>query len=719
MQQTQGSRRALSVLKWSGIVVASLLVVLLLFLALVDWNAMKRPFERVASNALGRPVSIAGDLDVDPWSWTPRLAASGITLGNAAWDDQKSKPTMAKIERLEVRMKLLPLLKGDVVLPFVNVTRPQVYAHRKSSGRANWDFGSEDKGAERNQPPHLPVVRELIVEDGKLELVDEERNLVFRGTVETHEKPDGDAKPFHLVGDGELNGKPFDADVSGGPLRGLDAGDPYPFTLDVHASDIRVEAQGVVPKPFDLATVQLTFKASGNDLADLYYLTGLAIPNTPPYDIAAALKRDGTKISLSDVQGTFGRSDLRGQLEVDTSGERPKLTGAIESQLLEIADVTAPFGARKDPKTSAAAATDGLAGTERGDATPASAAEPAQATQSDEEAQAAQSDEEAQAAQSGEETQAAQSGEETRTAAPPATRVFPDARLQVNRVRGMDADVQYSAAKLNAGTVPFEKVTMHVTLENGVITADPFSVSLPQGTLAGTAHLDAREDVPRVDLDLRVTDLDLEQFKGTAPDSTPPLAGTLQARAVMQGNGASVHEFMSNASGTITAVVPHGEVRAAFAELTGINVLRGLGLLLTDDQQRAEVRCGVANFAIENGVMRAGHVVFDTTDVLITGSGELRLGPEELDLALKGDPKKARFVRLDAPIELDGHLRDPNLHVAAGQAAKQAGIAAALGAIVAPIAALFAFIDRGLADDVNCAALLAEADAEGVPTPES
>jgi uncharacterized protein involved in outer membrane biogenesis len=142
-------------------------------------------------------------------------------------------------------------------------------------------------------------------------------------------------------------------------------------------------------------------------------------------------------------------------------------------------------------------------------------------------------------------------------------------------------------------------------------------------------------------------------------------------------------------------------------------------LLLTDDQQRAEVRCGVANFAVENGVMRAEHVVLDTTDVLITGGGELRLGPEELALEVKGHPKKPRLVRLNAPIELDGTLRDPNLHVEAGQAAKQAGIAAAIGAIIAPVAALFAFVDRGLADDANCAALLAEANSEGVPTPGS
>jgi uncharacterized protein involved in outer membrane biogenesis len=702
--RTQGSRRALSILKWIGIVLASLVVLVVLFLALADWNAMKRPIERIASNTLGREVSIAGDLDVHPWSWTPQVTVSDVTVGNADWD-RKSKPTMATIERLDLRLKLLPLLKGDVVLPLVDVTRPQIYAHREESGRANWDFGREDTGAERNEAAHLPVIRELIVDDGRLEVRDDERKLVFHGTVEAHESPaHAERKPFHLEGEGELNGKPFDAKVSGGPLLGLDAGDPYPFTLGVHASDIRVEAQGVVPKPFDLATVQVKLKASGNDLADLYYLTGLAIPNTPPYDVAASVERKGATIHVKDLEGKFGRSDMRGSLDVDMSGERPKVTGKVESQLLDLKDIMAAFGARKDPKTAANAAETASSVANAGDATDENAPD------------AAPED----AATGNAEANGDANGDAAQPAPPaPATRVFPDARLQVNRVRGMDADVEYSAAKINAGTAPMEHASVHVVLDNGLLSADPFSVTMPQGKLAGTARIDARADVPRTDVDMRITDLDLEQFKGSSPDSTPPLAGTLQARAVMQGTGASVHEFVSNASGTVTAVVPHGEVRAALAELTGINVLRGLGLLLTDDQQRAEVRCGVANFAVENGVMRAEHVVFDTTDVLITGGGELRLGPEELALEVKGHPKKPRLVRLNAPIELDGTLRDPNLHVEAGQAAKQAGIAAAIGAIIAPVAALFAFVDRGLADDANCAALLAEANSEGVPTPGS
>ncbi len=190
----------------------------------------------------------------------------------------------------------------------------------------------------------------------------------------------------------------------------------------------------------------------------------------------------------------------------------------------------------------------------------------------------------------------------------------------------------------------------------------------------------------------------------------------MQARAKLHGSGDSIHRAASTANGNITIVVPHGEVRAAFAELTGINIARGLGLLLTKDRQQAPVRCGIADFQVHEGTVQAQNLVFDTQDVLITGKGEVRLQPEELDLTIKGQPKKLRLLRLRAPIEIRGHLRKPSVGIDVGKTAGQAGIAAAIGAALAPLAAVVAFVDPGLAKDADCSALFAEANSKGAAT---
>jgi len=146
---------------------------------------------------------------------------------------------------------------------------------------------------------------------------------------------------------------------------------------------------------------------------------------------------------------------------------------------------------------------------------------------------------------------------------------------------------------------------------------------------------------------------------------------------------------------------------------------KGLGLLLTTANDKAQIRCGVAQFNIKGGSMSARNITFDTQNVLIKGKGDINLGPEELNLEIKGDPKKVRFTRLRAPIEVKGHLMKPSVGVDVGSTVKQGAIAAALGTLVTPLAAVIAFVDPGLAKDQNCAQMIAEADNNGPKAPKS
>jgi AsmA family protein len=132
------------------------------------------------------------------------------------------------------------------------------------------------------------------------------------------------------------------------------------------------------------------------------------------------------------------------------------------------------------------------------------------------------------------------------------------------------------------------------------------------------------------------------------------------------------------------------------------------------------IRCkckkrGVATFDVKDGDASVARLVFDTDVVRIHGDGDIKLGPEALALDIEGQPKKFRLLRLKTPIAINGTLRKPTIGVKAKDTVKQAGIAAALAAIVAPITAALAFIDPGLAKDENCSALLADAQKEVPP----
>ena len=96
--------------------------------------------------------------------------------------------------------------------------------------------------------------------------------------------------------------------------------------------------------------------------------------------------------------------------------------------------------------------------------------------------------------------------------------------------------------------------------------------------------------------------------------------------------------------------------------------------------------------------------------------GYMQLGSEEIDLSIKGEPKKLRVARLRTPIDIRGHLRKPSVGIDAGKTLKQGAVAAAIGTVLTPVAAVIAFIDPGLAKDENCAALLQSAQTPPTKT---
>lgn len=639
---------------WGWFVAGGVALAIGLFLALFDWNLLRGPIGRYASAQTGRVVRLDGDLKVRLLTLTPRVDVGGLKIGNPSWGPERN---MAEIANVSITAKLLPLLTGRLVLPRVAIEQPNVGLLRDAQGRANWNF-SNGKPA---KPMKLPPIQTFVIDRGQLTVEDLARKLRFTGTINANERRTAAYdRGFRLVGQGELNRRPFQLNVVGGPLINVQADRPYPFDADIRAGATRVTAKGQVPKPFDLGVLNAAVSVTGEDLNDLYSLTGLALPNTPPYRISGRLRRDGLKYYYDGFSGRVGASDLSGDASVDTTGGRPFLRATLKSRLLDFADLGGLFGA---PGASRAAAADQKA--------------------------------------------------EVRALAAQG-RLLPDATLQTERIRAMDAKVTYAAAEVRAPNLPLRTVELGVDLDHGVLKLDPIALRFPSGRMTGTAKIDARKATPVNDVDLRLSNIRLEQFVPPVSGSRP-LSGELLARARLTGAGASVHRAAAASNGAVTVVIPRGQMRQAFAELLGIDLTKGLFMLITKDQDPTDIRCALADFDVRQGVLRARRVVFDTGVVLVNGSGTVDLGTETLNLEFKGKPKKFRAVRVAAPITVGGRLREPKFGVEAGPAVAQAGLGAVLGAVLSPLAAILPFVSPGLEKDANCAALLAEARAGEAP----
>jgi uncharacterized protein involved in outer membrane biogenesis len=647
------------VLKWTGGVLGAVVLGVALALVWVDRADLRGPISRTLAARLGHPVRI-GTLELEVFSLQPRAVATGLELGNPRW---AGKEPMVRAERVALEVRLPSLFRGELVLPRVEIVRPNVRLLRTEGGLANWSQ-SRRKAKPSGKGARLPLIQQLVVDDGRVRLVDHVRNLTFDGTLDARElASNGAVRPLRVESRGKLNGKPFRFELTGGPLANIERRKPYAFAYRVTAGDTRMTARGSLDRPFDFGNYQADVRLSGEDVADLYYLTGLALPNTSPYEVAGHVERSGSRVYLQSFSGKIGDSDVDVEAEVELDRERPLVKADVTSQSLDLDDLGVPLGASPSIRAG--------------------------------------------------ETASAEQRAKARAMAA-KRRVFPDAKLQANRLRTMDADVQFEAAKITARRIPLREVSFRLRLDGGVLTLDPVSFVLPQGRITGLAQLDARQDLPAAVVDARIVGLQLGQFRPrTAREA--PVEGALLGRAYLKGYGLSIRELVSTADGDLTLVLPKGEVREAFAELTGINVTRGLGLLLRADEEQTGVRCGVADFALKRGTLHAKTLVFDTDDVLISGGGTIDLGAESYDLSIKGQPKKLRLVRVRSPIAIRGPLRKPDIGLESGESLAQTGIAAALASLVAPLAAVLAFVDPGLAEDANCAGLLAEAKKAGAP----
>jgi len=270
---------------WAGGIFGVLAATLILFLSFADWNAYRGPIARFASAATGRDIVIRGNLDVDPWSWTPRIHVEGLHIGNT--QRYRDRPALAEVRQADAHIKLLPLLMGRFDIVQLNLRGADVNLYRNPDGVSNWASESS-----RNKPLNMPAIRQFALRDGRVRFQDDKRHLTLDAAFTTEESTDRRSPGrFALDGEGRINDRPFALTLTGAPLLNVRRDRPYAFNADVHAGATHIVAQGAIDRPFDFGAWSANVEGSGPDLADLYALIGLALPNTPPYSLRGRVVR--------------------------------------------------------------------------------------------------------------------------------------------------------------------------------------------------------------------------------------------------------------------------------------------------------------------------------------------------------------------------------------------------------------------------------------------
>lgn len=350
------------VISWTAGIFLLLIVVLIIIIATFDWNRLKPTINQKVSTELNRPFAIRGDLGVVwerqkeetgwrscvPW---PHVHADDIILGNPP---DIPEVTMIHLPRVEATLAPLALLTKTVYLPWIKLQQPDARLIRLSEKNNNWTFdlassGDKDQNAQPSswsfRLDNILFDRGRIAIDDKVSKADVEilvdplgKPLPFSEVTGSKAKGD-DSKAgdyvFGLTAKGRYNGQPLTGKGKiGGMLALRSEGTPFPVQADFRSGNTRVAFVGTVNDPMNMGGVDLQLKFAGDSLGELYDLTGVLLPDTPPFETDGRLvaKINTEKSSVFDYRnfnGRIGDSDIHGTLTYTTGKPRPKLEGTL------------------------------------------------------------------------------------------------------------------------------------------------------------------------------------------------------------------------------------------------------------------------------------------------------------------------------------------------------------------------------------------------------
>ena len=322
-------RAPVRLLLWLVAGISALCVMLVAFLFFVDVNLYRDRIEQHVSTAFGRDVVLQGPLGLEP-SLAPRFFVNGLKITNPDW---ASRPFLATVDKFDIRVSLLPLLRGELEVVSLEFHGVDLLLEKAADGANNFTFASGGETAA------LPAIKHLSLHDAM---------IAYAG-------PDGPVKGLHMarVTARKVPGQPVELEartaVNAIPvtlaLRGeaQDNGQtdgPWQLSLSGTIGDLSLQVDGRIAQPTDWRRGEYRLDLKGQHLDDLETVSGYPLPEAEPVALGANIRLNLDEfIEVDDIRGNMGSSDLQGRLRWELTDPRPAIRLRLESQQLSAGDM--------------------------------------------------------------------------------------------------------------------------------------------------------------------------------------------------------------------------------------------------------------------------------------------------------------------------------------------------------------------------------------------
>ncbi|WP_242119426.1 AsmA family protein [Sphingomonas lacusdianchii] len=307
--------------------ILGLTLLILLILAAFPWGLLRDRVSARLAQRFGSDVSIGTIERVEPLSFSPTLIVRDLTIAQPSW---AGNGDLVRLQRVDFRFKVLPLLRGKFDLQALAIDGGRVAMVRTRDGRKNWQ---PDKRGEKSS---AAAITSLSIRDLVIDYRDAVQNRRFAVTVAS------DANGFRAEGNGAIDERPVQVALTGPTIRG---DGPWPFRARVDGPTITVDAKGVMASPLGTNRMTVDLTARANDLKTLDALIEAGLFGTQPVKLTARVRHDDPTWVIERLSGTIGRSSLTSaKATIGKEGERTNIDGSLHFADLSFDDLATDEG---------------------------------------------------------------------------------------------------------------------------------------------------------------------------------------------------------------------------------------------------------------------------------------------------------------------------------------------------------------------------------------
>ena len=641
-----------NILRWLLRIILGVVFALVMFLGIVtgfsipvELTRFKTPLEELTGKFLARPVQIEGDIVVST-SLKPSFTLHGLRIQNT---DNFKQDDFLFMEEVRLQIALIPLLTKKIHILELKIHGLAVTLEENNKQEVNWIFGpkkgndtakkintvveekesSESKDsqgvvdADKKKASALLkndsiVVGKIDLRDIKVAFFSSDEPEPQKYTISSCKGAMEVGKPLQLEMEGKADAFAYTVDMSLASLEEFLIENRTWLDINLTIANTKFSVSGNLDLETAARSISLSASVSGDNLSTLNELLRLDLPPFSPYHLTTQLwlKRNVAELQKMEIEA--GASSLVGFARIEKEGESISANIDLHSPLVQVDDFVFKEWSWDHTEES----------------------ENVIEAQEKKEQQDVTQDPIVEASE----------GKYNKLIDPQVLERF-------------DCTFSLVAEKVESGKDFLGSGELKITIKDGRVTIDPFSLVLPGGVVDLKASLKPGAENSEGTFKVLMENFDIGILvRRSQPDSD--MGGNVNLNIDLQSSAASMSDLFASGNGYFDFSGTLRNFKSGIIDLWAVNLISAIVSSNKDNQ--SEINCAVGRWSVNNGHLTSDAFFIDTSKIRICAKGNVNFKDESLHIKVAPRAKKAEFFSLATPVKFQGTFSDLNVKLGRG-----------------------------------------------------